>query len=193
MYIIYKLSNNIDGKIYIGQTSRSLKIRFNEHCLSNSGCHKVQSAIKKYGRENFKIELITITGTQSVADYWEIYFIDKYQTLSREYGYNIRDGGSVGKFNNKGRKHTPDELSKMSKSQIGRIISFETRQKMSEAKKDYIPWNKRSKTNLQTPNPKLLPRDQLLLIANDKRSAKIIAKEYGISKTTVLNIRNYIK
>jgi len=191
MYLIYKITNLLNNKLYIGQTIHSIKRRFNEHCLPNSGCTKIYAAIKKYGRDKFEIELITMAHTQEIADYWEIYFINKHNALTREFGYNIREGGSKGKFNNKGRKHTPEELVKMSESQKGRIISLETRAKMSEAKRNFVPWNKgkHSVINQYVKYPKLTP-EQIIIIQNDPRPSRIIGKEYGVSKTTILRIRN---
>lgn len=58
---IYKITNLINGKIYVGYTKKELKERFNEHCKPRSkGALKmpIVMAIKKYGIENFKIELL---------------------------------------------------------------------------------------------------------------------------------------
>lgn len=60
---IYKITNQLNGKFYIGMTRKKLKYRFNNHCYdalirnSNSYFHK---AIRKYGKENFIIEEIEI-------------------------------------------------------------------------------------------------------------------------------------
>ena len=58
MINIYKITNKINGKIYIGQTAKSIKERFNQHCLKWSCCTKFKYAINKYGKENFIIEQI---------------------------------------------------------------------------------------------------------------------------------------
>lgn len=190
MFFIYKISNSINNKVYIGQTCHPLKRRFNEHCFKNSRCTKIANAIKKYGKENFKIEPITIAHTQNISDYWEVYFIKSFQTLNRDKGYNLREGGSKGKFNNKGRKHTQEELKKMSESQRGRTISEEAKRKMSIAKQNYIPWNKgkHSIINQYVKYPKLT-KTQIESIKLDKRPSKIVGKEYGVSKTTIQRIR----
>lgn len=54
---IYKITNLINNKIYIGQTIRDLKVRFKQHCYRN-GCAYLHNALLKYGKANFKIELI---------------------------------------------------------------------------------------------------------------------------------------
>jgi group I intron endonuclease len=70
---IYKITNNINNKIYIGQTWKLIADRFKEHKYPNSGCLKLRRAIKKYGKEQFIITLILFTHTQETADYWENY------------------------------------------------------------------------------------------------------------------------
>ena len=49
--IIYKITNSINGKIYIGQTRQALKERFRQHCKAKTGA--ISFSIKKYGKENF--------------------------------------------------------------------------------------------------------------------------------------------
>ena len=56
--IIYKITNNINGKIYIGQTTQSLANRWSQHTKEISKCFRMKAAIKKYGKESFSIEEI---------------------------------------------------------------------------------------------------------------------------------------
>lgn len=97
MGIIYKIQNNINGKIYIGQTIRSLKIRFQKHCnLSSLSVAEsnmpIKKAIKKYGKQNF-----TITEIESVDDSLlnerEIFWIKYYDSFNN--GYNATIGGAL--------------------------------------------------------------------------------------------------
>ena len=61
---IYKITNKINGKIYIGQTVKSLKERFQKHCWGTTEKDSyhlnmaIKKAIRKYGKQNFTIELI---------------------------------------------------------------------------------------------------------------------------------------
>ena len=56
-YIIYKITNNITKKVYIGKTTRDLDTRFYEHSINRSGCKSaIHDSMKKYGVENFSIE-----------------------------------------------------------------------------------------------------------------------------------------
>lgn len=97
MGIIYKIQNNINGKIYIGQTIRSLKIRFQKHCRFSSisigeANMPIKKAIKKYGKQNF-----TITEIESVDDSLlnerEIFWIKYYDSYNN--GYNATIGGAL--------------------------------------------------------------------------------------------------
>lgn len=96
---IYKITNKINGKVYIGQTVKSLKERFQRHCQSTSSKDKyhlnmvIKKAIKKYGKENFTIELIEEVETTRL-DEREVYWISFYDSYNN--GYNCTLGGQNG-------------------------------------------------------------------------------------------------
>lgn len=90
MYSIYKVTNLINNKCYIGITKRKLSQRWTEHCKpSRNKVSALTSSICKYGKENFKIELIYKTNNYK---FMETYFIHLYNTLSPN-GYNLTTGG----------------------------------------------------------------------------------------------------
>ena len=138
---IYKISNNFDEKLYIGQTWRDIEKRFKQHCRSDSGCLKLKNSIQSHGKENFKIELLWEGEcTQEELDEYEIELIGLFNTLSPN-GYNLTDGGhSGGKLSMEtrerirnsaiGRKATEETRAKMSVSRKGRKVSDETRAKL---------------------------------------------------------------
>lgn len=139
---IYIITNKINGKCYVGQTWNTLQRRWLNHC-SNKGCLKLYNSIRKHGREFFSIEFLTLTHTQEVADYWENYFIRKFDTIKN--GFNIREGGSRGKVSNEtkkkmsvwqiGRKLSDEHKANLSKARMGMKPSEEVRQKLSEIRK----------------------------------------------------------
>lgn len=89
---IYKITNQVNGKVYVGQTWVGIQKRFRVHKQQTyKGCINLHNALNKYGRENFAVELIIVCGTQDTAYYWERYFIAKYDSIKN--GYNLRDGG----------------------------------------------------------------------------------------------------
>lgn len=89
--IVYKITNTANGKLYVGQTTRSLRLRWNEHCRSNGCGIKLKQAIKKYGKESFKIETIQICTSVEDLNNAEEYWIGKLRTV--ELGYNLESGG----------------------------------------------------------------------------------------------------
>ncbi len=85
--IIYKTTNLINGKIYPGQTTK------NDPTYLGSGVY-FKRAVNKYGRENFKREIICSCSNQKELDLKEIYYIAYYKELvGAENMYNITNGG----------------------------------------------------------------------------------------------------
>lgn len=114
MYI-YKITNNINGKIYIGQTIGTVKNRFDEHCRSSKCNTPIDKSIKKYGRDNFLVETIIETDSIDELNELEIFYIDKYNSTDKSIGYNICKGGK----GTMGYHHRADSCAKMAESRIG--------------------------------------------------------------------------
>ena len=159
-FIIYKITNLINGKIYIGQTIRTLKQRFAEHKSSKTTL--IGQAIQKYGRENFKIETVEKCKTLDKLNEREKFWIAQFNSKS-PHGYNLTDGGDGApgfipseetkakrSAKMKGRKlspehyarlveanrhHSPESYKKAAEKNRGRHLSPETRAKLSEAAK----------------------------------------------------------
>lgn len=98
MSYIYKITNDINDKVYIGKTAFSIQKRFQEHCLDafRERCEKrpLYAAMRKYGIEHFFIEEIEQCDDALAADR-EAYWIGVYEAYSK--GYNATLGGD-GKF-----------------------------------------------------------------------------------------------
>lgn len=98
MGIIYKVTNKINNKIYIGQTTQLLKDRIrghkNEAFNSSSKKCPFRQAIVKYGIDNFEIEEIEEVDNKLLNER-EIYWIDYYDSYYN--GYNATLGGQQGK------------------------------------------------------------------------------------------------
>lgn len=89
-FTIYKTTNIINGKVYIGQ--HKVQSLFDKDTYIGSGSILIK-AIKKHGKENFSKEILTIAISQSEADVLEKYYIKKYDSTNPEKGYNILKGG----------------------------------------------------------------------------------------------------
>ena len=123
---VYKIVNNINSKVYIGQ-SINIKARWKDHINSlnrkDSRCTLLQRAWNKYGQENFSFEILELC-SEDMLDEIEIRYIDAYD--SHNNGYNIEPGG------NQYKHLTDDTKKKIGDANRGRIRSEEAKQKMSE-------------------------------------------------------------
>jgi len=95
---IYKISNNINLKCYIGQTTTSIKRRWSQHLNSKSSDSILYKAMNKYGRDNFDIEEIEFIENKSKEELKKLlnekekYYIFTNNTII-PYGYNMTAGG----------------------------------------------------------------------------------------------------
>lgn len=93
MAFVYKITNDINDKVYIGMTTRSVELRWKEHL--RHGSQLIDTAIQQLGKEHFKIEVIEECSEEEVDDK-EIYWIKFYN--SYEKGYNVTIGGRDSKM-----------------------------------------------------------------------------------------------
>ena len=119
---IYKITNQINQKIYIGVHSTNDL----DDSYMGSGT-LIISAIKKYGLKNFKKETLFDFGTPDEAYSKELDIVDE-SFISRKDTYNLRCGGEGG-------RHSEEARLKMSTAAKGRTFSDETRRKLSESAK----------------------------------------------------------
>lgn len=140
--IIYKITNKVNGKVYIGQTKNSLQYRWNQHC-SPSNCRLLHRAIQKYGKKNFTVEQIDVACDQDELNEKEQYWIAFYDSTNPEKGYNLTSGGDQCEMSEETR-------SKISKSNTGKKHSEETRRKMSLSKKGQPCYWKGKKRSIET-------------------------------------------
>lgn len=95
--VIYKLTNIVNGKVYVGQTSISFKKRLLKHIYdarteSKRRKHYLQRALAKYGFDNFIVEILE-TCEKKKLDEREIYWIAHFNSTDPELGYNCTYGG----------------------------------------------------------------------------------------------------
>lgn len=119
---IYKITNLVNNKLYIGQTRRVCEVRWNEH-LNDRGL-LLGRAIRKYGKDCFKFELMFSANSQEELDFLEMLVIQITHSCDPYFGYNCREGGNSTSFSESSRE-------KMSISQTGKKQSGETRKKRS--------------------------------------------------------------
>lgn len=134
---IYKTTNLINGKLYIGQH------RYSKRGIDKSyiGSGKLlRKAIEKYGIENFKCEIIDEAKTKEELDNKEIKWIEYYRNQETEL-YNIVKGGTGGDTNG-GKTFSKEWRDRISKANIGRKATEETKKKLSISHLGQKAWNK---------------------------------------------------
>ena len=95
MGLIYKITNTLNNKVYIGQTTQSLEHRWQAHLRAanaNVPHFALQKAINKYGSENFICEIVEDNIDEKNLNAREKYWIQKYDSHGLN-GYNCTDGG----------------------------------------------------------------------------------------------------
>lgn len=130
--LVYKITNKISGKVYIGQTNRSIEDRWREHCKPALKTRSyLSAAIQKYGKDNFDIEILGTSNTQDELDKLENELI-KSNNAMHPNGYNLREGGSGGRLSEEAKE-------KVRKANLGRVKGEETRKKLSKVNTGHAP------------------------------------------------------
>ena len=156
-YKIYKYTNVINEKVYIGQTKNSLKRRSERLGRNYIGCRYFYNAIQKYGWDNFIPEILEDNLSKEEANRLEKYYIKKFDSTNRNIGYNILSGGNNSlmpeeskeiisekakeRYKDKtknpmyGKKHSQDSLNKMRNKKVGKSNPMYRKHLSDEAKR----------------------------------------------------------
>ena len=186
---IYKITNKINGKSYIGQTIQDVKNRFYQHCATK--CNKavlnmvIHKSIKKYGKSNFTIEVIEEIDSTNLNDrekYWIRYY-DSYNN-----GYNSTKGGQDGikLFKNLDTKSIIREY-KFGKSlrEIGRLFNVD-----KQTIKDLLVRNNINLRTTRTYKLSQVDRENIIKDLSLGLSRKEIISKWHISKSYLSQLIN---
>lgn len=138
MMVIYKITNKLNNKIYIGQTQQSnpwRRIRFHFKPIEPRNISLIWRAINKYGKDNFKVEIIFETQDLNELNKMEKQLIQHHNTLYPN-GYNLQLGGQENKFTEETRK----KISNANKGHTwlrGIPKTLEHRKAMSKSRKGF--------------------------------------------------------
>lgn len=194
MGYIYKITNTINNKCYIGQTLNDVKERWRQHRKKSTNCRYLKHAFIKYGFDKFKFELICICFDEDL-DRYEIEYIKKFNCLVPN-GYNLKSGGLGGGRHN---QETKDKIGKALKNMYlngyiqpnkGIKLSKEHRNKLSIAHMG----RKLSKEHLENMkdvgNKKVLQFNLTEKLLNVYKSGKQAAEKNNTTKAGISMICN---
>ncbi len=123
--VVYKVTNIQNHKIYIGYT-KNLDYRKLNHIRDSKYGSQLyfHRAIRKYGSQNFKWEILGYCETNNEANEIEKICIEFFKSNDKRYGYNMTSGGD-GSDGFKGRVHSSETKLKISKANSGKIRTID--------------------------------------------------------------------
>lgn len=153
MGYIYKITNTVNNKVYIGQTIRTIEERYQRH-LSEARRHTnrpLYDSMNHYGYDKFKVEQLVEAPDERLNEL-EAFYIAEYNSTDPAIGYNLTTGGDscrvclseetearrVAKIAaaHRGKKQTKESVEKRAASLRGRKLTEEHRQRLSEIHKE---------------------------------------------------------
>ncbi|MEY2196817.1 tyrosine-type recombinase/integrase [Neobacillus sp. BF23-41] len=141
MGLIYKIENHINNKVYIGQTINTIQRRYNGTSLKaiyeNMHNDHLRRAMRKYGLDNFSIEILIESDSIDDLNGYEQYYINIFNSMDPNHGYNKRDGGK----NNKASTELKQKFSEIQTELKGiKVICVDNNKvysSLTEAAKEY--------------------------------------------------------
>lgn len=143
IFYLYRITNCVNGKIYIGQTIQPDKRWYQHKVSAVKPVMIISHAIKKYGNDAFEFEVIAACKSCEDANHTETFLVQQYDCLVPK-GYNVAPGGmnapKTEEWKQKLRDHWADPEYKekvsaaISKANLGREHTEQSKQNMSKAK-----------------------------------------------------------
>jgi len=135
-FIVYKITNKINGKLYFGITKVGIKKRWIQHkCNSTRKNYHLYRAIIKYGFDNFIIEIVKNCNTDTEMYELERKMIADFKTNDSLYGYNNSTGGEISSFGSKRTIEQRQKISNYQKVRKRKPFTKETILKMKQTAK----------------------------------------------------------
>ena len=147
MGFIYKITNIITNKCYIGETKEKMpETRWKQHKRTiekGIGCPALQNAVKKYGIDNFTFKVLIICFDEERFKF-EKEYIKKFNSIAPN-GYNLTKGGEGGGFY--GKKHSQETINKISNTLKNKYINNDDLIKNIKEKNKHLMNLKETKDN----------------------------------------------
>ena len=182
MYV-YLITNLVNGKKYVGQTIRTVGLRFRSHCWPSTRTNMpITLAIRKYGKENFKVEVLEVCRSQEELDEREIHHATGLNAFA-PHGYNLRAGN--------GRGCMTDELKqRIREKALGRKVSDETRSRLSRSHLG-IGWSDDHKRTMSARLRGVRPAESCRKGASEKNAKTYSLTSPEAKRMTVTNMRAF--
>ena len=195
MYTVYKITNIMNDKIYIGSTKRNINRRLQDHRNRHKREHQrpLVADLRQYGYSIFKVEPLGQYDDKNEAEYWEGCFIEHFCSYE-PIGYNIRIGGThAGKHaestKEKLRKpKTQEHKNKLSMAAIGRMPNARQLECLEIGR--HIDRKGRG-IGEKNPNAKLMDyeRDEIFVMyATGEYSQEELGLIYGVKQVTISKV-----
>ena len=131
--IIYLITNTINGKQYVGQTTSAISRRWRQHVRAarNGSLLLLACAIRKHGEKSFYLEQLDVGNSRQELNEKEINCIAQLGTLASN-GYNLTLGGEGATPSEETRKKISEKARHRNNGNYGKPAPVETRQKLSQ-------------------------------------------------------------
>lgn len=130
--VIYKIQNEIDGKVYIGSTLHFRKRMSEHYCQLNRNKHHslyLQNSFNKYGVDSFNVYIIE-NCTLDILHSRELFWITQFNSTDRLFGYNIVECELIPSYGPRSEQHKAN----ISRSLTGRKLTLTTKTNMSNSR-----------------------------------------------------------
>lgn len=171
MYTVYKITNLINNKIYIGLTKKTIEMRMMDH---HKRGYALTDAIKKYGKENFIIESLETGLSKTEAAEREKVHIKRLNSTVKGVGYNMTwggDGVSVVERTDEYKRKLSEAAKKNHSNKIIGMWNKKHKQKtkdlMSENHADFSGTNNPMYGRKHSPETKAKMREKALMRGKD--------------------------
>ena len=195
--IIYKFTNTVNNKAYIGYSTNTITERWDQHtklAAKNLDNRKFYNAIRKYGLDAWHKEVIATVDTVEQAKQLEIQLIAEHDTYNT--GYNSTHGGDGfhGKHSEESKRKASKALKGIPKDydrMLGKSHSEESKRKIAEAhkgmKKPWVKWSKEQITTRAMTRRSLTKEqyDEIHTLRNEGKLIREIVSSTGHSNDIV--------
>jgi group I intron endonuclease len=136
---VYLITNQVNGKVYVGQTVNTVARRWSEHKrgAKQGRNHRFPNAIRKHGADAFVVSTLHTASSKDELNALEIQEITARSSTDKTFGYNMVEGGNASDCAtiNLGRRLSDETKKKIGEANRGKVRTAETKASLSAARK----------------------------------------------------------